>query len=266
MSKLEEPVALPDEKDPRFAYTLAKGLQVLRAFDAVTPFLSNAELAVRTGIARQTVVRLTRTLAMLGYLHYHTGSARYRLAASVLSLGYPLLSQLSIRQLARAQMQELADYAHGAVSIAMRSGSVLVIVESCVDQMAHAGKPDMGATREFHDTSLGSAYFCSAAPAEKDELTRLLAQRLGAQWPAAQQRLAKAQAQFDALHYCTSVTPGVQVEAVAVPLRSNFMDERLVMNCSVPRFRLASESIETHVAPRLLHLVRSIENTLGVRA
>ena len=58
-------------KDPQFAYTLAKGLEVLRAFDAVTPALGNREIAQRTGIGRPTVVRLTRTLAILGYLNYH---------------------------------------------------------------------------------------------------------------------------------------------------------------------------------------------------
>ena len=57
-----------DEKDPQFAYTLAKGLAVLRAFDGSSPFLSNSEIARRTGLTRPTVARLTRTLGMLGYL------------------------------------------------------------------------------------------------------------------------------------------------------------------------------------------------------
>ena len=264
---------LPDEtlpsdgkdKDPRFGYTLAKGLQVLRAFDPASPFLSNAELAARTGIARQTVVRLTRTLAMLGYLQYHTETARYRLAAAVLSLGYPLLSQLSVRQMARPLMQELANFARGAVSIAMRSGDSLVIVESCVDHLGHAGRPDVGARRDFHDTSLGMTYISSSAPQERAELIALLQLQHGKHWSAVQERVAHAQAQFDRLHYCTALTPGVLIEAVAVPLCSNFTGERLVMNCTVPRFVLAPESIETHIAPRLLHLVRSLENTLGVR-
>lgn len=253
------------DKDPRFAYTLAKGLQVLRAFDPASPFLSNAELAARTGIARQTVVRLTRTLAMLGYLQYHTETARYRLAAAVLSLGYPLLSQLSVRQMARPLMQELANFARGAVSIAMRSGDSLVIVESCVDHLGHAGRPDVGAKRDFHDTSLGMTYISSSAPQERAELIAWLQLQHGKHWSAVQERVAHAQAQFDRLHYCTALTPGVLIEAVAVPLCSNFTGERLVMNCTVPRFVLAPESIETHIAPRLLHLVRSLENTLGVR-
>ena len=40
-------------KDPQFAYTLAKGLEVLRAFDAVTPALGNREIAQRTGIGHR---------------------------------------------------------------------------------------------------------------------------------------------------------------------------------------------------------------------
>jgi DNA-binding IclR family transcriptional regulator len=254
------------DKDPRFAYTLAKGMQVLRAFDPASPFLSNAELAARTGIARQTVVRLTRTLALLGYLQYHSETARYRLAAAVLSLGYPLLSQLSVRQMARPQMQELANFARGAVSIAIRSGDSLVIVESCVDHMGHAGRPDVGAKRDFHDTSLGMAYISSSPPQERAELMASLALQHGKKWSAVQERLAQAQAQFDQHRYCTALTPGVLIEAVAVPLCSNFTGERLVMNCTVPRFVLAPESIETHIAPRLLHLVRSLESTLGVRS
>ena len=75
--------ALEAEKDPQFAYTLAKGLEVLRAFDVASPALGNREIAQRTGIGRQTVVRLTRTLSLLGYLKYHEPTARYRLAAPV---------------------------------------------------------------------------------------------------------------------------------------------------------------------------------------
>ncbi len=49
-----------EEKDPQFAYTLARGLDVLRAFDASSPVLGNRELSQRTGISRPTVARLTR--------------------------------------------------------------------------------------------------------------------------------------------------------------------------------------------------------------
>ena len=153
-------------KDPQFAYTLAKGLEVLRAFDAASPALGNREIAQRTGIGRPTVVRLTRTLALLGYLKYHEPTARYRLAAPVLSFGYPLLCQLGIRQIARPHMQELADFARGAVSLAMRGGDQLVLIETCVDKNAPSARPDVGATRQVHDPSLATP--TTAPPATKN--------------------------------------------------------------------------------------------------
>jgi DNA-binding IclR family transcriptional regulator len=110
------------------------------------------------------------------------------------------------------------------------------------------------------------AYISSSPPQERAELMASLALQHGKKWSAMQERLAQAQAQFDQHRYCTALTPGVLIEAVAVPLCSNFTGERLVMNCTVPRFVLAPESIETHIAPRLLHLVRSLESTLGVRS
>ncbi len=57
-----------DQADPSFATTLAHGLDVLAAFRNGTGSLSNAELALHTGLSRPTVSRLTYTLAQLGYL------------------------------------------------------------------------------------------------------------------------------------------------------------------------------------------------------
>ena len=57
-----------DQADPAFATTLAHGLDVLAAFRNRSGSLSNADLALHTGLSRPTVSRLTYTLAQLGYL------------------------------------------------------------------------------------------------------------------------------------------------------------------------------------------------------
>ena len=251
------------DKDPQFAYTLAKGLDVLRSFDAASPVLGNREISQRTGISRPTVARLTRTLAMEGYLKYNESTARYRLAASVLSFGYPLLNQLSIRQMARHQMQQLADYAKGAVSMAMRSGPNMIIVESCMDNSAPTGRPDVGATRSIADTSLGLTYYCASDAQEQSEIRTLLQKDNPKGWPALLKRFEEGQVQFGAKGYCTATTASVGIQAVAVPIRSNFDGEILVLNCAVAPFNLTSNALEKRIAPRLLHLVRGIENAQG---
>lgn len=264
---VEDPdsVAIKAQKDPQFAYTLAKGLEVLRAFDPASPTLSNREIAARTGIGRQTVVRLTRTLAQMGYLRYNEAAARYRLAAPVLSFGYPLLCQLSVRQLARPYMQELADFARGAVSLAIRGGNQLVLIESCVDRNAPSGRPDVGAGRHFHDTSLGHMYYASASDAERAELQALLRERDPDDWQALKQRLAVSCEQFKATGYCIVATPGAGLTAIAVPV-GVIDEERIVLNCVVAQFHLQPDTLETQIAPRLLNLVGVIRNATGRRA
>ena len=252
-------------KDPQFAYTLAKGLEVLRAFDAATPTLGNREIAQRTGIGRPTVVRLTRTLAMLGYLKYHEQTARYRLAASVLSFGYPLLCQLGVRQIARAHMQELADFARGAVSLAMRGGDHMVLIESCVDKNAPSGRPDVGATRQFADTSLGHTYYSATNDTERKEIDAVLKARDPQAWPALRKQLAASHKSFQAKGFCIVSSPGAGLMAISVPLGFIADDELLIMNCAVAQFYLQPDTLETQIGPRLLNLVRMLQTSLGRR-
>ncbi|MAH84537.1 MAG: hypothetical protein CBB68_09430 [Rhodospirillaceae bacterium TMED8] len=89
--------------------SLARGPEVLKVFDANDRGLSNAEIANRTAFPKPTVSRLTFTLLALGYLHLDAETGRYSLHPHILSLGYPVLSPLSIREVARPMMQEMAD-------------------------------------------------------------------------------------------------------------------------------------------------------------
>ncbi len=56
------------EGDRKFVVALARGLDVLRCFRARDGFLTNQEIAERTGLPKPTVTRLTYTLCQLGYL------------------------------------------------------------------------------------------------------------------------------------------------------------------------------------------------------
>ncbi|WP_396441233.1 IclR family transcriptional regulator [Limnohabitans sp.] len=261
----QTPPKLEEAKDPQFAYTLAKGLEVLRAFDAATPSLGNREISQRTGIGRPTVVRLTRTLALLGYLKYHEQTARYRLAAGVLSFAYPLLCQLGVRQIARPHMQELADFARGAVSLAMRGGDHMVLIESCVDKNAPSGRPDVGAIRQFGDTSLGHAYLFATTDKERKEIEDLLKERDPQAWPALRNQLAASRKTFLAKGFCIVPSPGAGMVAISVPLGFMVDDEMLVMNCAVAQFYLQPDTLEKQVGPRLLNLVRLLQTSLGRR-
>ena len=56
------PHARPFDESPDFVQSLARGLQVLRAFDHTLPQASLSEIADRTGLARAVVRRNLLTL------------------------------------------------------------------------------------------------------------------------------------------------------------------------------------------------------------
>jgi len=92
------------EGDRQFATTLARGLEVLRCFTPLEPLLGNKEISVRTGLPKPTVSRLTYTLTKLGYLRHNMRLGKYQLGSAVLSIGYPLLASMNVRQVARPLM------------------------------------------------------------------------------------------------------------------------------------------------------------------
>lgn len=101
------------EHEPRFASTLANGLDILRCFSAAQPTLGNKEISEALGLSRPTVARLTFTLVTLGYLRRDDASKRYSLAPGVLSLIYPLLLQLTVRRVAEHDLAALSEKAGG---------------------------------------------------------------------------------------------------------------------------------------------------------
>ena len=74
------------DQSPDYVQSLARGLQVLRAFDQSLPQASLSEIAERTGLARAVVRRNLLTLQHLGYVSAR--GRQFQLTTRVLELGY----------------------------------------------------------------------------------------------------------------------------------------------------------------------------------
>jgi hypothetical protein len=118
-------------KDRLFVNALARGLEMLRCFTPEVRDLGKQELARRTGLPKATVFRLAHTLTQLGYLKHSKETGKYQLASGVLSFGHSYLNNMSILQIARPYMQELADQTHSAVYLAVRDRLNMVFLEAC---------------------------------------------------------------------------------------------------------------------------------------
>ena len=69
---------------------------------------------------------MTFTLTELGYLKYDEDIGRYSLGPGVLTLGYDVLAQMEIRDIARPYLQALAEYADASVYLGVPNGTEMI--------------------------------------------------------------------------------------------------------------------------------------------
>lgn len=247
------------EGDRQFATTLARGLELLRCFTPEQPVLGNKDLARSMDLPRPTISRLAYTLTCMGYLAVDRDSGKYRLGAAVVSLGFPLLETLSVRQRARGGMLELAQQVRGTVAIAIRDRMDMVCIE--VTRFgARTGHPiDVGRTYSMCGTAVGRAYLAACSPTERQALLNQIQVKAPADWARYRDRMLQNLADYPTLGCCTSVGEVYpDVQAVAVPLGRLDRGELAALNVSFQRRTLNERWLLEEVAPRLIALARSL--------
>ena len=254
------PLSYPEyEGDRQFATTLSRGLELLRCFTPSRPVLANKDLAQMLGLPRPTVSRLTYTLLAMGYLAHDQDTGAWRLGAAVISLGFPLLETIPVRQRARPGMLEVARQVRGTVAIAIRDRLDMVCVE--VSRSGdRAGHPiDIGRTYSMCGTAVGRAYLAGCTPAERRSLLNQIKVKAPEDWARYKDQMLRSLADYPSLGCCLSVGEVyADVQAVAVPLGRRDMGELVAINCSFQRRALNARWLVQEVAPRLRSLALSL--------
>src|SRR5688500_14691339 len=142
------------ENDRKFIEALARGLDVLRAFQPGDGFLGNQEIARRTGLPKSSVSRFTFTLTQLGYLNYSERLEKYQLGSGVLALGYVFVSNLAIRQLARPLMQQLAASTGVSVGLAVRDRLEMIYIEYAAPERVKTFRHEVGDRIDIRSSAL----------------------------------------------------------------------------------------------------------------
>lgn len=250
--------------DRKFVWALARGLEVLRAFKPGQGPLGNNELAAQTNLPKATVSRLTYTLTELGYLNFIKRLGKYEPAPSILALGYPVLSNLRVRQIAHDYMQQLANHSNASVALASRDRLSMIYVDACSSTALTTLRLDIGSRVDMAHTSVGRAFLAGISEAERDYIFQRLQVRHGAEWPDLKSRIDDAIAQVNERGFCYVDDEWRRdVRAVGVPLVSADGSSVMAMNCGGPAFALDPQRLINDFGPRLVHLCRSIAPMLG---
>jgi len=254
------------EKDAQFASTLSRGIDILQSFRVGESVLGNRDFAERTGLSKATVGRLTHTLVALGYLRHDQALGKYRLGASVLSMSYPLLASMQLRQIARPLMKNLANQIQGAVSLGIRERTQMVYVETTRSTASLVRTPDIGATIPIMSTATGKAWLCKAPADEREAVLNRVRVADPDGFARDYPGVLEARKMFERHGYCVSRGEWRRdVYGFAAPLEKPVDSTLFVFNCGLLARPGQFAEIEKEVAPLLVSLVRGTEVLLGLR-
>jgi beta-ketoadipate pathway transcriptional regulators, PcaR/PcaU/PobR family len=154
----------PLEPSGEHVQSLARGLSVIRAFDAEHPVMTLSDIARTTGLTRATSRRLLLTLAGLGYVKVDGRS--FSLTARVLELGFSYLSALSLPEIAQPHLESLAASIHESTSASVLDGTDIVYVARVAARRIMSVRISIGTRFPAYATSMGRVLLSGLSPAE----------------------------------------------------------------------------------------------------
>jgi DNA-binding IclR family transcriptional regulator len=255
-----------DDDDRQFTSTLANGMALLTCFREGDTMLGNRDFVARTGLAKANVSRLAFTLVALGFLRRDAATGQYRLGSPVLSMGYPLLAGMHIRQIARPYMREMADELGATVSMGVRDRAQMLYVETSRSAAAWTALADIGTARPLLGSAMGVAWLAAASAYERERAVNqalVAADRAGEK--GGRQHMARDLKEFAANGYAGIIdAPGSSL-TVAVPLRAPIDSEIVVFDCIVRSSGKPAGGAVDALGRRLILMARSVEGAMSMR-
>jgi DNA-binding IclR family transcriptional regulator len=244
---------------------LARGLALLRAFRPRNVPLTNSELAAATGLPRPTVSRMSATLMKFGYLDYNPEKAQYHLSASVLGLGFGVLSTLDIRLRAQEHMQRFADQEDVLVVLSVRDGLSVVCQVVCRGQGALTVRLEEGSRIALPHTAMGRAWYAALEAPDRDAVW----DQIKRQYPsdALKSEFEAAAKQMRTSGFCTTVSkvePDLLGAATVVKLAG--LQDPYMLGCAGPAFRYPQPRSQERLGAKLLMLRKQIEDDTMISA
>jgi IclR family pca regulon transcriptional regulator len=244
--------------EPDFIEALARGLDVLQAFQPREPVLTLAEVAARTELARPTARRILLTLIELGYVRTEAGG--FTLTPRVLDLGTVFIQSFGLWETARPHMNFLVGQVNDSTSIAQLDGSDIVYVARAAVPKIVGLAVSIGTRFPALQTSLGKVLLAALPPAELEAaLGEPSRSGVTPRWqPTKAERddvLREVRAQGWALTD-QALAPGIR--SVAAPLRDGTGRVVAAINVNVNAAETSVETLVGHHLPLLLSAAAAI--------
>ncbi|MCD4535404.1 helix-turn-helix domain-containing protein [Nocardioides sp. cx-169] len=149
-----------------FVRSLARGLEVITAFDAEHTTMTLSEVAARTGLSRAAARRFLHTLRALGYVRLD--GAHFALTPQVLRLGTAYLSGLGLPQVVQPHLERLTGEVGESTSAAVLDGPDIVYVARVATRRIMTVGITVGTRFPAYATSMGRVLLADLPDADLD--------------------------------------------------------------------------------------------------
>ena len=232
------------EPSGQFVQSLARGLEVLRAFDLEHPRMTLSEIAGRTGLNRATARRFLLTLVELGYVA--NDGRDFRLTPSVLQLGYSYLSGLSLPELAEPHLEQLSHELQESTSLSVLDGDAIVYVARVPTRRIMNAAITIGTRFPAEITSMGRVLLASGPEDRWPDTRREVLEQVRAQgWAIVDQELEAG------------------LRSVAAPIHDANRAVVAAINVSTTTATATLERIRKEFLPAVLATASAIDTTIA---
>lgn len=247
---------MSDSESRDFVQSLARGLAVIRAFDAENASLTLTEVADRAGIPRAAARRFLFTLEQLEYVR--SSGRSFALTPRVLELGFSYLSALSLPEIVQPHLERLSHRVDESVSAAVLDGDHIVYIARVPTRRIMSVGITIGTRFPAHATSMGRVLLADHPEGvPREPVSPATGERID---PDALGR-AIAQAADDGF----AVVDGELeqgVRSIAAPIRGRDGRVMAAVNVSTARSRVSRETLDREIRPALLETTASIDEEL----
>ncbi|HEU0241311.1 MAG TPA: IclR family transcriptional regulator [Micromonosporaceae bacterium] len=249
-------------RDGEFVQSLARGLSVIRAFDAEHTDLTLSEVAKITELPRAVARRFLHTLVELGYMR--TDGRRFTLRPKILELGYAYLSSMTLPEIAMPHLEQLVEKVHESSSVSVLDGDEVVYIARVPTKRIMTVAIAVGTRFPAYATSMGRVLLAGQSDQWLDGFfssteLRVLTARTIAEPAKLRRELARVREQGWAL-VDQELEEGLR--SLAAPIRDG--DGRVIaaMNVSAHASLRTPEQLIRDLLPPLLATARQIEADL----
>ncbi len=170
MPDTETSLATAPRPGDSYVQSFARGLAVIRSFDARAPQQTLTEVAQRTGLTRAGARRILLTLEGLGYVR--SQGRHFGLTPKILDLGFAYLSSLPLWNLAEPVMEKLVEDVKESCSAAVLDGADIVYVLRVPTHKIMSINIGIGSRLPAACTSMGRTLLAELDEAALDDLLR----------------------------------------------------------------------------------------------